>query len=192
MSIETSNKLRQVFKRFNPFMIWLWRLGFRRWINAWPAVGGRIMVITHTGRKTGSRRRSPVNYAVVDGEIYCTAGFGPGTDWYRNILKHPDVELWLPDGWWAGTAEDTSQHEHRTAILRQVIIASGVVGPMVGVNAQKMSDADFAQATTDYCLIHIQRTKPLSGAGGPGDLAWIWVPVLMVMAWLGYLVWRRR
>jgi len=33
-------------------------------------------VITHTGRKTGRKRRTPVNYAVVRDDVYCTAGFG--------------------------------------------------------------------------------------------------------------------
>ena len=65
-------------------------------------LSGQIMVLTHTGRKSGLRRRTPVNYALVDGEVYCTAGFGQISDWYRNILANPQVEVWLPDGWWAG------------------------------------------------------------------------------------------
>ena len=59
--MENSNtqieaQYRLAFKRFNVFMIWMWRLGFRRWINCWPSVGGRIMVIVHTGRVTGLKR----------------------------------------------------------------------------------------------------------------------------------------
>jgi hypothetical protein len=49
-----------------------------------------------------------VNYAIVDGEVYCTAGFGAVSDWYRNIRTNPEVEVWLPDGWWAGVAEEVT------------------------------------------------------------------------------------
>ena len=70
-------QLRQGFKRYlNPFMRTLFRLGLATWFNVWPEVSGRVMVITHTGRKTGQPRRTPVNYAIVDGEVYCVVGFG--------------------------------------------------------------------------------------------------------------------
>ena len=179
VSQDVENKARQAFKKFNPFMIWLWRLGFRRWVNGWPSVGGRIMVITHTGRKSGLRRQTPVNYAEVDGEIYCTAGFGSVSDWYRNMLVNPQIEIWLPNEWWAAEAQDISRSEQRLVLLRQVIIASGIVGPMMGVDPHKMSDADFDRVTTDYKLVHIQRIKRLSGQGGPGDLAWVWMPAML-------------
>lgn len=77
-------------------MVLLWRLGLGKWINARPAVAGRIMVLNHTGRKSGLLRQTPLNYAIIDGEIYCTAGLGETTDWYRNILANPHVEVWTP------------------------------------------------------------------------------------------------
>ena len=77
---RSEQDLRQGFKYFNRFMLLMWRLGLGRWINLWPEVGGRIMVITHTGRKTGMRRRTPVNYTIANGDIYCTAGFGGVSD----------------------------------------------------------------------------------------------------------------
>src|SRR6266542_1045798 len=105
---QTLEKARQAFKYFNRFMLLMWRLGWGAWVNAWPDVGGRIMVITTTGRKSGLRRQSPVNYALVGGELYCTAGFGQVSDWYRNIKANPNVEVWLPDGWWSGVAEEVT------------------------------------------------------------------------------------
>lgn len=51
------------------------------------------MVITHTDRSAGFRRRTPVNYATVDDEIYCTVGFSSISDWYWNILVNPEVEV---------------------------------------------------------------------------------------------------
>jgi hypothetical protein len=53
-----------------------------------------------------------------------------------------EVEVWLPDSWWAGVAEDVSGIEDRLPILRQVLIASGFAAPMMGVEPKTMSDAD--------------------------------------------------
>ena len=73
------------FKYLNKFMLLMWRLGLGWMMNMWPDVFGQIMVIINTGWKTGLRRRTPVNYAIVNGELYCTAGFGQVAHWYRNI-----------------------------------------------------------------------------------------------------------
>ena len=179
---------RQAFKRFNHFMIWMWRLGFRRWINIWPRVTGRIMVLTHIGRKSGLQRLTPVNYAPVDGHLYCTAAFGGGADWYRNILADPRVEVWLPDSWWAGTAEDISDCEDRLPLLRQVLIASGFAAPMFGVNPRALNEQELAEVTEEYRLVRVRLVERLHGAGGPGDLAWVWVPVSLALALIILLI----
>ena len=170
---QLEESLRQGFKYFNRFMLALWRLGLGPWINFWPEGSGQIMVITHIGRKSGLRRRTPVNYVIVDDEVYCTAGFGHISDWYRNILANPKVEVWLPNGWWAGEAQDISNSEDRIQIMRKVIIASGFAGRIAGLDPL-MSDEAFAEATNAYKLIHIKRTEARTGSDGPGDLAWIW------------------
>ncbi|MBP7963233.1 MAG: nitroreductase family deazaflavin-dependent oxidoreductase [Caldilineaceae bacterium] len=182
---EIEQQLRSGFKYLNKFMLLMWRLGLGWMLNIWPAGFGRIMVITHTGRKSGLRRRTPLNYAQVDGEIYCTAGFGHISDWYRNIMADPSVEVWLPgrpDRWWAGVAEDVSDSPQRMALLREVLIASGFAARAVGIDPVKNSDEELAQVSADYRLLHIRRGEARTGPGGPGDLAWIW-PTL-VMAWL--------
>ncbi|MGB8646496.1 MAG: nitroreductase family deazaflavin-dependent oxidoreductase [Anaerolineae bacterium] len=170
----SDERLRQGFKYVNRFMLTLFRLGLGEWLNSSPSTGGRIMVLTHTGRKTGAKHRTPVNYAIVNGEIYCTAGFGRISDWYRNLKKNPQVEVWLPDGWWGGVAQDISDSPNRISLLREVIIASGFAGRAAGLDPVNMSDAELDAATRDYALIHIQRTEARTGPGGPGDLAWVW------------------
>lgn len=183
--------LRRLFRRFNPAMLLLWRLGLGAWVNAWPEVGGRILVLGHTGRKTGQPRQTPLNYAEVDGELYCTAGFGAHCDWYRNVLAHPAVQVWLPDGWWAGMAEEVTDSARKLPLLRQVLIGSGVVAPAAGVNPHTLDDTALAAATQDYRLIHIRRTAPRTGPGGPGDLAWVW-PAATLLLLAGLFRRRRR
>ena len=185
----TEDQLRRIFKAFNRFMVLLFRLGLGSWGNG-TKFGGSVMVIKHTGRKSGLTRLTPVNYATVDGDIYCTAAFGRVADWYLNIIANPQVEVWLPDGRWAGTAEDVTSDEKGAFYLRQVIIASGFAGPLFGVNPRKLSDQDFERLLESYRLIRIRRVNALTGAGGPGDLSWIWPLTTFVLLWL--LLSRRR
>ncbi len=178
---QLEKSLQQNFKYLNRFMLMVWRLGLGGWLNCWPEVGGRIMVITHTGRKTGRTLRSPVNYASVDGEIYCVAGFGKISDWYRNLMAHPAAEVWLPDGWWAGVAEDISDVPNRLLLVRQVMIASGFAARVAGVDPIAMNDAELDAKTKTYPLVHIRRTEARTGPGGPGDLAWLWPVAAMLL-----------
>jgi deazaflavin-dependent oxidoreductase (nitroreductase family) len=135
---------------------------------------GQIMVIVHKGRKSGKTHRTPVNYAIQDGDVYCTAGFGGGSDWYKNIIANPQVEVWLPEGWWAGVAESVIGHERQNELMRQVLIASGFAARVAGIDPAKMTDEQLAQTCSRYPLVRIRRATPCTGSGGPGDLAWIW------------------
>ncbi len=169
----SEDSLRGIFKAFNRFMLLLWRLGLGSWGNG-TSFGGSVMIIKHIGRKTGLTRHTPVNYATVEGDIYCTSGFGKVSDWYLNIKVNPEVEVWLPDGRWTGIAEDVTDMEGNYQVFRQVLIASGFAGPLFGVNPKKLSDQDLLKLLESYRLIRIMRSNALTGPGGPGDLAWMW------------------
>lgn len=185
--------LRQGFKYLNRMMLLMWRLGLGRWADSWPSVAGRIMVITHTGRRSGLRRRTPLNYAFVDGAVYCTAGFGGGSDWYRNVLADPNVEIWLPHGRWDGVAEEVSTIDSRLPLLREVLRGSGAVTYMVGIDPDRMDDAALAAATNPYKLVRIKLVAPRSGPGGPGDLAWVWLVVVgLIILQRAVKVWRSQ
>jgi deazaflavin-dependent oxidoreductase (nitroreductase family) len=132
------------------------------------------MVITHIGRKSGMRHKTPVNYAIIDDEVYCVSGFGEISDWYQNIVKDPQIEVWLPNGWWSGVAEDVSDHEHFLPIVREVMIGSGFAAWLAGLLPKRMSDVELEQKTKGYKLIHIRRENERTGPDGPGELSWIW------------------
>lgn len=140
----------------NKGMLLMWRLGMGPMINAWPDVMGRIMVITHTGRKSGLKRQTPANYALVDGNVYCITM--PITDWYQNIKASPQVEIWLPDGRWQATAEEIPNDATNQPILRAVLIASGFAASTFGgINPRKLSDAELADQCRDYHIFRFRR-----------------------------------
>lgn len=181
VNLELNTKLQQGFRIFNRGMILLWRLGLGPFVNLWPEVGGRIMVVQHTGRKSGIKRFTPVNYTILNKEIYCTAGFGEVSDWYRNIRAHPEVEVWLPDGWYSASAEDVTDCADHLMLMRQVLIASGFAARVAGIDPNVISDEELQKACAGYRLVRIRRTAARTGPGGPGDLAWIWPVATMLL-----------
>jgi deazaflavin-dependent oxidoreductase (nitroreductase family) len=188
---QAEERLRQRFKKYlNPFMLTMWRLGLGEWFKLYPTVSGNVMVLRHVGRKTGILRYQPLNFAIVDGNIYCVAAFGNKSDWYQNVKANPNVEIWLPDGWWAGVVEEFSDLPERIMLLRQVLIGSGFAAYAAGMNPRKMSAEELEAESKNYRLLRIQRTAARTGPGGPGDLGWIWQLATILL--LGVLLFRRR
>lgn len=157
MDRRTEERMRQSFKRLNRIMVFMWKARMGRLINIWPEVFGRIMVIKHVGRKSGVTRHTPVNYAKVEGEVYCVAGFGAKSDWYLNIMELPDVELWLPEGKFPARAKDVSDSSQRLPLIREVLIATGFAAYLFGINPKEMSNMQLYGATTNYRLIHFEQ-----------------------------------
>lgn len=62
-------------------------------IGLGPVVGRFILLLTTTGRKTGKRRVTPLQYEEIDGLIYLGAALGKRADWVRNIQANPRVEV---------------------------------------------------------------------------------------------------
>lgn len=149
--------LRKVFHSMNHFMVWMWKMGWGKAINIWPAGFGRIAVIKHRGRKSGKEYLTPVNYALIDGEIYCMAGFGSVSDWYRNMLVYPEVEIWLPEGKHLVCSEEISNAPNRLFLTRQIAIASGFAALLLGINIRKLSDEQLDVISKAYRLIHFKK-----------------------------------
>ncbi len=60
--------------------------------NGW-IVGRLILLLTHTGRKTGSTYVTPLQYEKLDGTYVVGAGRGPKADWFRNVQANPCVHV---------------------------------------------------------------------------------------------------
>jgi deazaflavin-dependent oxidoreductase (nitroreductase family) len=55
------------------------------------------LLLTTTGRRTGRARATPVNYREEGGVLYVVSGGGTRSDWYRNLVAQPEVEIQI--GW---------------------------------------------------------------------------------------------
>jgi deazaflavin-dependent oxidoreductase (nitroreductase family) len=71
-----------------PALLYRWRLG---WL-----LGGRFLLLTHVGRRSGRRHRTPLEVVGRGSdplEVVVLAGLGHNADWVRNIRARPAVEV---------------------------------------------------------------------------------------------------
>lgn len=192
MNPRTVAILRKSFRFMNRYMLLMWRLDMQSWFKIAPRYSGQIMILTHTGRKSGLQRQTPLNYAIINKDIYCTAGFGSIADWYKNIMENKEVAVWLPEGCWAGIAEDVTDAPEALYHLRQVLIASGFAAFSAGINPYDMNNEELAEVTQGYRLIRIQRTHPINPEKGYRDLSWVWQVATCLLLLLIPFIKRKR
>ena len=81
-------------------------------IGLGPLMGRFVLLLTTTGRKSGRRRVTPLQYEEIDGSFYLGAALGQRSDWVRNIQADPQVEIRVKRRHFSGRAEiiqDTGQ-----------------------------------------------------------------------------------
>ncbi len=70
-----------------------------------PFIGRIILLLTTTGRRSGKKRVTPLQYEMIGGDYYVGAARGTKADWVRNIQSCPQVEVRVGAKHFQGTAE---------------------------------------------------------------------------------------
>jgi len=68
-------------------------------------IGGFVLLLTTTGRKSGLKRVTPLQYEKIGEDYYLGAARGLNADWVRNIQSNSQVELRVGAKHVQGTAE---------------------------------------------------------------------------------------
>ncbi len=98
--------------------------GIARWFMRMPIafykiglgglLGGRFLLLNHVGRKSGLPRQvvlEVVNHDPATDTYTVAAGFGPTSDWFRNLQSSPDVTIQVGRRKMAVTAHFLTQAE---------------------------------------------------------------------------------
>jgi deazaflavin-dependent oxidoreductase (nitroreductase family) len=167
------------------FMVPAVRAGLGPWVST--PLGGYMVLLRVRGRKSGLVRETPLNYVIADGSAWVLAGFGPHTEWYRNLLADPDVEIVLPGRPpLAAVASEVTMANVRARIMPAILRST--IGPSLaaGMNPFTMTD----QAVLDgMAWVPLVRLMPVGavlepGADDPGGRAWIWRQAIVIGATL--------
>jgi deazaflavin-dependent oxidoreductase (nitroreductase family) len=175
-------------------MIPLHQAGLAVWLGN-PLTGWQCLLTT-IGRRSRLRRHTPLGYIVMDGATWVLAGYGPKTQWYRNILAEPRVELRLPGRRpIAALAEDVDDPATRARVIPALCRSMALPGAMIGC---------FPPASTDERILEgvpwvpLARISPADGSvlqpgpDDPGGQAWLWRQVVMTGTAAGLVVLLRR
>ncbi len=143
---------------------------------------GSWMLLRTVGRRSGRTREVALGYAILNGAIYCSAGFGPRTQWYRNLLVEPHVEVVLSGGAFAGVAEAVSDPAELDRAWRALIRSLGVLGRAFVC----APDAPLDELMAKTANLPLVRIRPVGVAAGPADPGgWLWATLTVVgLAWL--------
>lgn len=169
--------IRRIFRILNKFfMVPMFRLGLGTYFGN--PLTGYIMVMKAIGRKSGRIRYTPVNYTLSNGNIYCISGGGKSSDWYRNLMSIPKIEVIMPAGAIFGNVEEVGDPTERKIVIRQILINAGFAGFFEGYNPFTISDADLALKSADLPVLRIHPLGLGNGASDPGG--WTWVGAFVV------------
>ena len=172
--------LPKIFKLLNKlYTVPIFRLGLGPLIGN--PITGYIMVIKNIGRKSGKTYFTPVNYTIMNGYVYCMAGFGKTSHWYLNLEANPFVELILPSGPIAGEAEVATDPEECMEVLRQILKNAGFAGYLEGYNPRNPSEERLQKTLERAPLIRFRQTGVGSGASDPSGWMWITMTILTVV-----------
>ena len=94
--------------------IWLYRLGLGR------LLGGKFLLLTHRGRKTGQLRQAVLEIILAEPEknrFLVVSGFGTGSQWYKNIQIEPKVAIQVGAKKISAIAEQLGKEQAGLAIV---------------------------------------------------------------------------
>lgn len=165
---------------------WLMVPATRAGLGAWLStpIGGAMVLLRVRGRKSGAVRETPLNYLVAEGAIWVLAGFGPRSEWFRNLVADPRVEAVLPGRVVKGTATEVRS----PAVRRRIIpaITRSTAGPSLasGLDPWRSSPDELLAEMAWVPLVRIDADDGWLDAGpdDPGGHAWIWRQALVVGA----------
>ena len=189
--MSTYRGLRRGFRVLNRgFMIPAFRSGWGAAMVTPPS--GYIMVLSTIGHKSGELRHTPVNYALIDGDVCCVAGFGEIAHWAKNLAAIPEAEVQLPAGRFWGRVQVVTDGAERLGIARQILKNAGFAGFFFGFNPFTTRDDKLAQGIAGVPVYRITPARVLPAAFDPGGagwigstLAWVLLLVLVIAALVG-------
>lgn len=192
---KISQASQTAFRYANRYlMIPLHRAGLAAWVGG--PLGGWQCLLTTIGRTSGLRRDTPLGYIVMDGAAWVMAGYGPRTQWYRNILVEPRVDLRLPGRRpFAALAEEVHDPDLRARVIPPLCRSMALPGLMIGCVPATSADERILDCVSWVPLVRIHPADGsalVPGTEDPGGRGWVWRHLVMTGVTVGLLALLRR
>jgi deazaflavin-dependent oxidoreductase (nitroreductase family) len=175
------NSMRRAFWYLNHFfMVPIFRLGLGPFVGN--PLTGYIMVLKTIGWKTGKTRYTPVNYAMKNGYVYCMAGFGKISHWYKNLKANPNLDVILPSGPVYGAMEEVTDLDEALDIAKDIFKNAGFAVIFEGyIPFREIPDEKIKALLKRVLVLRIRPTGVGSGASDPSGWLWISLTALVIL-----------
>jgi deazaflavin-dependent oxidoreductase (nitroreductase family) len=94
-------------------------------------IGGKVLLLTTTGRKSGKAHTIGLQYEVIDGRYYVGAADGENADWYKNLMTLPEAVLQVGATSFPVNAELISDPEQITVFLEYRLEKHPLMIPLI-------------------------------------------------------------
>lgn len=87
--------------------------------------GAKVVLLTHTGAKSGVRRTTPLVCSIDDGKVVVIASMGGAPThpaWYHNLVAHPEVTVEVGTDTYQARAVEATGDERRRLFDQQAAI----------------------------------------------------------------------
>lgn len=142
---KPSGLLRLLFR--TPIFLYRMNLGF--------LLGGRFLMLTHIGRRSGLPRHAVIEVVDHDEEVgvyYVAAAWREKSDWYLNILKNPRVRVQVGNRKFEAEANQISSEEaqgvlwsyarrHPTALRELTLLMLGERLPPTRETCERLAES---------------------------------------------------
>jgi deazaflavin-dependent oxidoreductase (nitroreductase family) len=163
-------------KLFFRMPVYLWRMGL-----GW-ALPRQFLLLTHTGRRSGAPRRTMLEHYRYGAAYYVASGWGPRSQWIRNIQANPRVTV---QTWRDGATGAQAEQVKGDAELTDLYHYFRQTSPFWGVYLQSLGIedtlTDFLAKKDRMLLFRLAPTVEPGPPPQPTDLVWVW-PALLVLA----------
>jgi len=159
--VMIKNKTLKKFKIYNKYIVLpLYRL------KILPLLGfGRIfLILTTKGRKSGKKRRTPLEYHRIEGIITIFSGRGEDAGWMKNMRVHPD-SLMVRHGFhrFKPHIEFVSNEDQKLEIMKWYVVNHGKSAKMLFGWNPKTDDPETIDFANLLKLLSIVKLERLNG-----------------------------
>jgi len=126
-------------------------------------VGRVFLILTTIGRKTGKKRRTPLEYHWIDRIITIFSGRGEDSGWLKNMRANP-ASVWVRHGFHSFPArvEFMSNENDKLKIIRWYVVKHSRSAKMLFGWNKKIDDpesSDFSKLLTTISIIQLFRKE---------------------------------
>lgn len=158
----------------------LWRLGLG-WM-----LGRYLLLLTHTGRRSGRPRRAVLEHTDFDGFLHIASGWAGRPQWVNNIEANPLVTVQCGRRTFGARVRRLSSESDLAHLFESARGRSPVWSEWLQTLGIEDSLEDFLAKKDRVFVYRLEPTDEPTPPRQRADLAWLWLVAMGLLVWLAF------